>query len=397
MEPLPASAGTTVAELDTSFETVEEGVQSDGATGADGVPAKRPGDAAADAGSALSPQQETATPEDLGNEAEKTGDTGTDAIIENQQFEDQGQPTGLEPVKLLAIFSTDISGKRMGYPSNIYYDWFMNEIYVSSSGPLLTIYNDEYFPVASLGEGRGIINMNSFVVDKEGHIFVSQGQTSDDQGRTRPSAVRVFNAAFFKVRDMYMDEIPGTTNFQPDNMALSPGHDLLYIASRGGQGVLVLDLEGNFKRWLVPLKVGGVIEEIGDDPGHPDALRIKDVVVDSNGRIYMLAHFDGRIYVLDRNENFLFAFGILGGSTGKLSNPRSIAVDVKRQVIYVVDYMRHAVNVYDYVDGEFLFEFGGLGRSEGWFQFPNHIAVDRYGHVLVADMFNNRVQVFHVP
>jgi DNA-binding beta-propeller fold protein YncE len=395
MEPLPASAGTTVAELDTSFETVEEGVQSDGATGANGVPAKRPGDAAADAGSAVSSQQGTATPEDPGDDAEETGDTTTDAIIQSQQFEEQGQPTGLEPVKLLATFSKDMSGKVLGYPSNIFYDRSMNEIYVLSAGPQLTIYNDEYFPVASLGEGRGISNMNSFVVDKAGNIYVSQSTIHDDQGNRGESVVRVLNAAFFKVRDMYFDEIPGAESFEAGSMALSPDNDLLYI--NGVKGVLVLDLEGNFKRWIVPLKVGGVMEEIGDDPAHPDALKSIDVVVDSSGRIYILAHFVGRIYVLDRNANFLFAFGLLGGSSGKLSNPRSIAVDVKRQAIYIIDYMRHAVNVYNYEDGPFLFEFGGLGRSAGWFQFPNHVAVDRRGNVLVADMFNNRVQIFQVP
>ena len=57
--------------------------------------------------------------------------------------------------------------------------------------------------------------------------------------------------------------------------------------------------------------------------------------------------------------------------------------------------MRHTANVYAR-DGEFLFEFGGMGWRDGWFQYPSDIDVDAFGNVLVADTFNNRVQVLHV-
>jgi DNA-binding beta-propeller fold protein YncE len=61
--------------------------------------------------------------------------------------------------------------------------------------------------------------------------------------------------------------------------------------------------------------------------------------------------------------------------------------------MYIVDYMRHTITVYDH-DGKYLFEFGGLGFDPGWFWFPNNIGVDKKGRVYVADFFNHRVQVF---
>ncbi|RMF99597.1 MAG: 6-bladed beta-propeller, partial [Nitrospirae bacterium] len=61
--------------------------------------------------------------------------------------------------------------------------------------------------------------------------------------------------------------------------------------------------------------------------------------------------------------------------------------------LYIVDFMRHAVSVYDY-RGRFLFEFGGKGWSSGWFLFPRYLDVDSKGRVFVADTFNQRVQVF---
>jgi hypothetical protein len=42
-----------------------------------------------------------------------------------------------------------------------------------------------------------------------------------------------------------------------------------------------------------------------------------------------------------------------------------------------------------------MFEFGGMGWSEGWFQHPSYLIVDKLGRIIVADTFNQRVQVFN--
>ncbi len=396
-EQLEESSG----ELDGSFETVAEGGQAGGASMGDAAQPNKADDAAVTT-AAVVPRQETATLLDLKDADEGTDTPGADIFDQGEKFAKRGQPSGLSPVRVVKVFFRDIYDRRISFPREVHYDPFMDEIYMLSSGgqvnTRVTIYGQDYFPVAALGPGRGISNPMGMTVDKQGNIYVAQGETSDDAGTRIAPMIRVLNAAFFKVRDIFFAEIPGIAgNFVPQNMALGPGNDTLYISGNGAKGVLVLDLEGNFKRWLVPLKVGGVSEEMGNDPSHPGALKVEDVVVDTKGRIYILANIAGRVFVLDRDENFLFAFGELGGSTGKLSNPRSIAVDVHREVIYVVDYMRHAINAYTYKDGRYLLEFGGQGLSEGWFQFPSHIAVDRRGNVIVADMFNHRVQVMDVP
>ncbi len=95
------------------------------------------------------------------------------------------------------------------------------------------------------------------------------------------------------------------------------------------------------------------------------------------------------------DEALLFSFGTAGGSPGQLSQPRSLAIDEQRELIYVVDYMRHTVLVYN-LDGEFLFELGGRGVAPGWFNFPVSIAVNSNGEILVADYFNRRLQVLEV-
>ena len=106
-------------------------------------------------------------------------------------------------------------------------------------------------------------------------------------------------------------------------------------------------------------------------------------------------HFGMDLRIADARERFLFKFGQKGGSTGKLSRPQGIAVDSRRGRIYVVDYMRHTVNVYSR-GGIYLYELGGRGWGPGWFNYPTDVAVDERGYLLVADLFNQRVQVLEV-
>jgi len=310
-------------------------------------------------------------------------------------FTGPGQPTGVDPVEVVAILDKDINGNNLGGCSIVDYDPVADEIYVisSSSNPssTVTIFGSDYFPVASLGKGRGISSPTGLDLDEEGNIYFIMNACRNDK-----PCMKVLNPAFFPVAEVYFSGIDGVPDsFTPSSIAVS--NDYIYLTGRVVGGVLVLDRDYNFKRWLVPVYKKGRQQKVGDDISIPGALDVNDVVVDKNGRIYIVSLSAGRIFVLDREWNLLFAFGEKGGASGKLSQPRSLAVDVGRQVIYVVDYMRHSVNLYDYADGKYLFEIGGLGFSPGWFRYPTHVAVDGRGNLVVADLFNHRVQVLYVP
>jgi peptidoglycan-associated lipoprotein len=125
-------------------------------------------------------------------------------------------------------------------------------------------------------------------------------------------------------------------------------------------------------------------------------VKLANVTIDTTGRIYVVSEEESRIYIYDENRRFLFEFGEKGGSSGKLSRPQAVAVDNRNGRMYVVDYMRHTVSAYDN-SGKYLSEFGGLGWGEGWFQHPKDIAVDYTGRALIADTFNNRIEVFQSP
>ena len=124
-------------------------------------------------------------------------------------------------------------------------------------------------------------------------------------------------------------------------------------------------------------------------------VKVVDVARDSAGHLYILSEETSRVYVYSPNEEFLFSFGQKGGSTGKMSRPKSLVIDEKKKAVYVVDYMRHTVLIFD-LGGKFMYEFGGLGGAPGWFQYPTALALNREGHLLVADLFNQRVQILDV-
>jgi DNA-binding beta-propeller fold protein YncE len=156
----------------------------------------------------------------------------------------------------------------------------------------------------------------------------------------------------------------------------------IYVSVAFFPGILILNNQGKL------LEVFSVEDE-------EKKVKVNNVTLDEMGRIYIVSEEEGHIYVYDENKKFLFKFGEKGGSTGKLSRPMGVAVDNRNGRLYVVDYMRHTVSIYD-KEGKYLSEFGGLGWGEGWFQHPRDIAVDSEGKILVADTFNDRIQVFKV-
>lgn len=302
-------------------------------------------------------------------------------------------------VKAVAILTADDQGASLACPSGVFFDKTAKEVYVINSGrSRIVIYGPDFFPRISLGAGRGVDAPYGVHVDEDGLLYICQGRRQD-----KPARLTILNAAFFPVKEIEFKGFEGADRFIPRRVALGHGGEI-YVAGINSRGVLVLDKEGNFLRRLTPLDTVWSTEE-ETSPGSeavPEPRRgkspvlILEVCTDSSGRIYLLSEETSKVYVYDREENFLFSFGKKGGSSGKLSRPRGLAVDDERDRIYVVDYMRQTILVYD-LTGRYLFEFGGQGWGPGWFNFPTGAATDSRGNLIVADFFNNRVQVLEVP
>jgi sugar lactone lactonase YvrE len=331
--------------------------------------------------------------------------------------------------RLVKMISIDDSGLPIRHPSKVMYDPVYQETYLVSSTRRITIYDKNFFPQGSIGVGRGVIGVNGMGLDPRGLLYLSQGE--GDQAR-----ITVYDQALFVDRQIALSKIDGLAGFRPGSLDVAADGTIYvvgYFPMRQAdrhQGALVLDRAGNFKKWLTPRNevlrkrpqpaAGGgpappAASEAGEGADLPASLKpapararadepdvfqlvsapvgLDFVTIDGDGRIYLLSTETSETYVYDRQERFLFSFGQKGGANGKLSTPRTLGIDYARRLIYVVDFMRHTILAYDYETGKFIYEFGGKGVSPLWYQHPESLAVDNDGLVIVADLFNDRVQV----
>jgi len=288
----------------------------------------------------------------------------------------------LKPKKItcLYIIREDYNGLILSYPSQLFFDSVKNEIYITDSGNnRILIYTYDFYPLLCIDKSNGIESPIGLAVDPEGYIFVSQSSGSK-QKRAR---ISILSPSLRWKKDIFFEGFENSDGFSPKNIAISKV-GRFYVTGNSFHGVVVLNKDGTFSHLLSP------VDRLGK--GEEQKATICDVEIDRSGRIYLLSEDMGRIYVYDDKENFLFKFGQKGGGSGKLSRPRGITLDNRNKRIYVIDYMRHTANAYS-EDGRFLFDLGGKGWGKGWFQYPSDIATDDSGDVLVADTFNNRVQV----
>ncbi len=282
------------------------------------------------------------------------------------------------PAKYLDSITEDEEGGRLSWPSFVFTEPVRNEIYIIDSKARIIIYASDFYPLFTLTKRNGVESPQGLTVDKEGNLYVAQSPTKDNPG----NRISVFNACLKWERDIYMKGFEGSDSFAPYRLAIDKGGNI-YVSGYNFYGVIILNNQGQFLEMLAPEEQGKKV-------------KLANVTIDKTGRIYVVSEEESRIYIYDENRKFLFEFGEKGGSSGKLSRPQALGVDNRNGRMYVVDYMRHTISAYD-KDGKYLFEFGGLGWGEGWFQHPRDISVDFLGRILVADTFNNRIEVFQSP
>ena len=286
------------------------------------------------------------------------------------------------PPQCIHIIQEDEEDRRLSYPSSLFYESVKNEIYIVDSGHnRILVYTSDFFPFLTLDKDDGIQAPICATVDPEGYLFVGQA-TDSHHSRAR---ISVFNPCLKWERDILFEGFEGAEKFVPKNLALDE-KGRVYVAGTDHTGIVIFNKEGRYLSSIKPEdKFMGVKKKVA----------ICDVIIDREGRIYLLSEEMGRVYVYNKKGDLILKFGQKGGSSGKLSRPRGFSMDKRNGRIYIIDYMRHTSSVYE-KGGGYLFEFGGKGWGRGWFQFPSDICVDGAGNVLIADTFNHRVQVLEV-
>jgi DNA-binding beta-propeller fold protein YncE len=166
---------------------------------------------------------------------------------------------------------------------------------------------------------------------------------------------------------------------QPTGLALTPDEQHLYIACASAGRVLRADLANG------KLDLAATVE--GRSPTGPLA-----VAVDAAGNLFVSDPPTNAVWVYGPDGKFLRRI------TESLERPTGIAIDRRRQLLYVVagvsgKSQHHRVEVFS-LAGKHLRTIGTRGHAPGAFNFPVNVGVAPDGNLHVVDMLNFRVQVF---
>ena len=115
------------------------------------------------------------------------------------------------------------------------------------------------------------------------------------------------------------------------------------------------------------------------------------VAIHDSGDIYV-GSADNCIYVFDQTGQLKNTIGSGGSGDGQFSNPCGIFI--KGDVLYVADGENHRIQKLT-ARGEFLHKFGQKGSGQGQFDNPSRVIVDSNNRLIVADLDNNRIQIFN--
>ncbi len=111
---------------------------------------------------------------------------------------------------------------------------------------------------------------------------------------------------------------------------------------------------------------------------------------------------EDRLFVSDAELHSITCFTPAGQvisrfGTSALERPGGIAIDARRNRLYVADAKQSRIAVFDTKSFESKGYFGAPGKAgkleNGTFAGPTNVAIDRQGNIYVADTLNCRVQV----
>jgi DNA-binding beta-propeller fold protein YncE len=174
-------------------------------------------------------------------------------------------------------------------------------------------------------------------------------------------------------------------------LSVTVANDLLFVTTESG--IVISDLDGNLQTGYV---------KRGKKPGEFD--RPGGVAVAPDGTLYVADSLNYRVQAISPQGKPLWQYGkpLPEGATRNMTQdtgqafglPASIALD-ERGYLYVSDGLNSEVVVLT-TDGELVERIGDVGHDDGKFYYPDGIAYSD-GRIVVADKYNDRVEVFSVP
>ena len=166
----------------------------------------------------------------------------------------------------------------------------------------------------------------------------------------------------------------------PVGIGIAPG-GTVYVADRGNDRIQVFDPDGTFRRTLVVSAEATAVTPV-------------DVAVSADGHtLFITANDSHRVVVAAaRDGAFEFAWGGFGSDPGAFRYPATVALGGTGDVL-VADVLNQRVQVFD-PSGTTKRSIGELGAKPGSFLRPKGVTTDRDGRIFVSDSYLGVIQLF---
>ena len=169
---------------------------------------------------------------------------------------------------------------------------------------------------------------------------------------------------------------------------LGVGGGAVYMVDTANHRVVKYDSEGRYQGQL------GTPGQAGNAPGQ--FASPQGVDVDGSGNVYVADNRNDRIQQFDPGGNFVRQVGSSGRNPGELNHPYDVDVDPTGD-IYVADNQNNRVQKFDGASGSYERSYGEQGEGPGQLQHPRGVVVtpNPPHDVVVTDTVNDRVQIFN--
>ena len=274
---------------------------------------------------------------------------------------------GDQEIKHLISITRSEEFGTLGLLGGVFFDESKERFYVTDASHNRILSFDSNFKFLSEFTGGDALTWPTGLVrDSRGRFFVAQ---------PTEGSVVLIDISKRDIQPIDFGSIPSENPIYPCNLAVGPFDDL-YVVDKANERILIFDVNQKFS---------GEITVEG-------ARGLKDVKVDSSGRVYAVSTIDGSVHIYDAKGARVFRFGRKADEKGAFRFPVSLAVD-RKGLIYVLDQHMSKVLVFNR-RGEFLFDFSRLGWREGRLHYPSYIFINRSGRIFIIDRQNSRVSIF---
>lgn len=262
-------------------------------------------------------------------------------------------------------------------PTAMHYDRFHDELFVADFGHnRIVIFTPGGAYKYDFPMSGGLTSPMDLTTDPAGYIYVLG---------TVPGQ-RVLQCFDYDGVALYRVPVPTEIAGTPVELrSVVCGDDgVLYALDHPGRRILVLDRFEGMQRWY----------SVNPDAAGADGMFGLGTMAIMGETLLIPVPTAGTVLRMGTDGSLQGNLGTFGTKTGSLNFPVAAEVAADGRVL-VLDMNRFCVVVFD--GDRITGEFGGKGINPGWFINPSLLAAPSADHVVVGQIFENKLQVCTLP